>query len=182
MCRRTEPKTILDLPLQPLLRPAVPQAIAFSSDISSALGLLCRSIPFFKFAVRGALRSHTPLLLLLQILEHSGLDFYGIDSCHTRHIIVKGMQLHILVGRQGNGHSVILAWSLDAGETNSSYTFFSRQCKLLGLENFMVFSVNPFDRTPVAWADGMKGVYRFWEFFHIHQARCGYHGQRRVPT
>lgn len=49
----------------------------------------------------------------LSALINAGLDVYGLDSCHLKHIIVKGMQLHILVACQGANRNVILAISLD---------------------------------------------------------------------
>ena len=63
----------------------------------------------------------------LRVIKKLGLDFYGIDSCHVRHLVAKGMQLHILVSSQGTNHNVLLDYSLDVNESSTSYICFGLQ-------------------------------------------------------
>ena len=86
---------------------------------------------------------HATVCLSHQAMEHGGLDFYAVDACHTKHIIVTGMQLHLLVGRNGNNKNVIMAWSLELKETAASYRYFADQCKLFGLQELMLVEPGP---------------------------------------
>ena len=58
-----------------------------------------------------------------KVFKHAGLDVYAMDSCHIKHVIAKGMQLHFLVGVSGNNRTTILAFSVDTTESGGSYTF-----------------------------------------------------------
>jgi hypothetical protein len=78
----------------------------------------------------------------MKVLEHAGLDVYAMDSCHIKHVIAKGMQLHILVGIQGNNRATILAFSVDKTESGSLYTFFGEQCAALGIKNLFATQRN----------------------------------------
>ena len=94
----------------------------------------------------------------MKVLEHAGLEVYAMDSCHIKHVIAKGMQLHILVGIQGNNRTTILAFSVDKTESGSLYTFFGEQCAALGIKNLFAAQRNVFPSLPVLFLDGMKGI------------------------
>ena len=59
----------------------------------------------------------------LRVIRKAGLDIYGIDLCHVKHQVAKGMQLHILVSSQGANLNVIIAFSLNVTESSRSYLF-----------------------------------------------------------
>lgn len=96
--------------------------------------------------------------------KHVGLGFWGVDSCHTRHFVVQGMQLHILVGRTGSNSNMILAFSLDISETNDSYIYFADCCHRFGFGD-VLSSINikteKFKTTQVCFSDGFKGTQRY---------------------
>ena len=108
---------------------------------------------------------------------NAGLDVYGMDSCHLKHIVVKGMQLHLLVAPQGANRNVIVAMSLDVTESASSYTFFAQQCKEMGLIVLFELERDFLPRIPVLFLDRMKGVesaIRIWGN-KVHHAACARH-------
>ena len=109
-------------------------------------------------------------------LQQCGLDFFAIDSCFTKHYIVNGMQLHILVGRTGHNTVLILAWSPDMSETSESYQWFAEQCSRLGFESLVKTHDGPLDRNSVLFSDGFKGTTHFVEKFpELHHALCAQH-------
>ena len=111
----------------------------------------------------------------MKVLEH-GLDVYAMDSCHIKHVIAKGMQLHFLVGVSGNNRTTILAFSVDTTESGGSYTFFGEQCAASGITALFATQRN-FPSLPVLFSDGMKGIeqaLRTWGDA-VHHGLCGRH-------
>ena len=67
------------------------------------------------------------------VLRNAGLDVYALDSCHVKHLVAKGMQLHILAASQGANRNLLVAFSLDRTESAESYQFFGLMCQSMGL-------------------------------------------------
>ena len=127
------------------------------------------------------LRYFIGLKVNVDILEYAGLDSYSIDACHTKHHIAKGMQLHYVMGRNGNNQNVQLAWSLEASETSKSYEWLAAQCQACGMNK--LFNVDPghLKRTPVCHSDGFKGTVEFPEKFpRLKHALCVKHIARAI--
>ena len=115
----------------------------------------------------------------MQILKHAGLDVYGIDSCHFKHDVVKGMQIHLLVSNQGAWQNVILAMSIDINESCESYCFFASECKEMGIvRDLFTARQGCIPTKPVLFSDGMKGVLQVietWSNGNVHHALCARH-------
>ena len=91
----------------------------------------------------------------LNILKQCGLDIYYLDACFTKHHIVKGMQLHLVIGRNGNNRSIYLGISLDCSETNESYEFLAANLKDMGFGELVDIEPGPLNRVPVSrWVGG----------------------------
>ena len=113
----------------------------------------------------------------IKVLEYAGLDVYALDSCHVKHLVAKGLQLHILVANQGNNRTVILAFSVDTTKSGASYTFFGEQCEALGIKNLFSIDRNFVPSLPVLFSDGMKGIEQALSVWGdtIHHAYCARH-------
>lgn len=112
----------------------------------------------------------------IQMLQHCGLDFYGIDACFTRHHIVKGMQLHLLCGRTGENTNIIMACSLELTESSGTYQWFAEQCKAAGFGDLTCIPGGHIERNPVCFSDGFKGANYFPNAFPgLHHALCAKH-------
>ena len=113
----------------------------------------------------------------IKVLQHAGLDVYALDSCHVKHIIAHGLQLHILVSYQGANRVVILAISVDTTESGASYTFFGQQCVALGIKDLFDIDRNIVPSLPVLFSDGMKGINEAIEIWGetVHHAHCVRH-------
>jgi hypothetical protein len=112
----------------------------------------------------------------MNVLKKAGLDVYSIDACHINHIIAHGMQLHLLLGKTGANRNVILAMSIDVGETTESYTFFAHKCKMMGLDSLFCLNRNFIPNKPVLFSDGMKGLPAVVALLeNVHHALCAKH-------
>ena len=111
----------------------------------------------------------------VNLLRHSGMGFYSIDACHTKHRIADGMQLHFLVGRTGNNTNILVAWSLEAKENADSYSWFAQKCQDAGIGALLEKALGA-EQTPVLFSDGHKGTPHFASRFEgLHHARCAKH-------
>lgn len=113
----------------------------------------------------------------LRVIKKAGLDYYGIDSCHVKHQVANGMQLHILVSSQGADRNVIIAFSLDVTESSGSYEFFGLQCRDMGIMDVFQIDRDFVPQKAVLFSDGMKGseaVVNVWGR-NVHHALCARH-------
>lgn len=121
------------------------------------------------------------ILAALKVLEAAGLDYFSVDACHIKHVMSKGLQLHLLVGRTGANKFVPVAFSLNLSETSASYSWLASCCKEMGFCKLATIEPGPFERVSVTFSDGFKGTDFFTRLFeHMHHARCAQHLCRSV--
>eukprot|EP00750_Incisomonas_marina_P003841 INCI13418.4.p1 GENE.INCI13418.4~~INCI13418.4.p1 ORF type:complete len:731 (-),score=85.37 INCI13418.4:161-2284(-) len=117
----------------------------------------------------------------VKMLQHCGVDFFGIDACFTKHHIVSGMQLHLLCGRTGANTNIIIAWSLELSESNDTYRWFAAQCEEAGFGDLTRVAPGRLNRNPVCFADGFKGTGHFSAAFpRLHHALCAVHLSKAI--
>ena len=112
--------------------------------------------------------------LCVDILKCCGLDQYSTDACFTKHHIVNGMQIHLLMARTGLNTYLCVAFSLELSETSATYAWFARQCRALGFYALVAVPDDRFSRHPVIFSDGFKGTDAF-SVPGLHHARCAFH-------
>eukprot|EP00750_Incisomonas_marina_P003838 INCI13418.1.p1 GENE.INCI13418.1~~INCI13418.1.p1 ORF type:complete len:393 (-),score=49.09 INCI13418.1:161-1339(-) len=105
------------------------------------------------------------------MLQHCGVDFFGIDACFTKHHIISGMQPHLLCRRTGANTSIIIAWSLELSESNDIYQWFAAQYEEAGFGDLTRVAPGRLNRNPVCFADSFKGTDHFSTAFpSLHRA------------
>ena len=99
----------------------------------------------------------------------TGINFSGIDMCHTKHYIFRVGKLLLLVTRDGDNKLLLLAWCYCLAETGANYKWFAQNCRAAGHGVYL-------DRAEqLGYADRHKGIPFFMELFTCGWAYCIFH-------